>query len=40
MDFRELNKAHPKDDFPLPVMEIMIDNMSSYDMFCFMDDFS
>ena len=40
VNFRDLNKACPKDDFPLPVMEIMIDNTSSYEMFSFMDGFS
>ena len=25
LDFRDLNKACPKDDFPLPIMELMID---------------
>ncbi|XP_020082008.1 uncharacterized protein LOC109705667 [Ananas comosus] len=37
VDFRDLNKACPKDDFPLPVTELMIDNTSSYEMFSFMD---
>ncbi|XP_039130916.1 LOW QUALITY PROTEIN: uncharacterized protein LOC120267326 [Dioscorea cayenensis subsp. rotundata] len=40
VDFRDLNKACPKDDFPLPVMEIMIDNTSGYEMFSFMDGYS
>ena len=37
VDFRDLNKTCPKDNFPLPVMEIMIDNTSSYEVFSFMD---
>nr|MCH9869614.1 RNA-directed DNA polymerase [Serratia marcescens] len=37
VDFRDLNKACPKDDFPLPVMEIIIDNTSGYETFSFMD---
>ena len=40
MDFRDLNKACPKNDFSLPVMEIMTDNTSSYEMFYFMDGYS
>ncbi|XP_039131814.1 uncharacterized protein LOC120268495 [Dioscorea cayenensis subsp. rotundata] len=40
VDFRVLSKACPKDDFPLPVMEIMIDNTSGYEMFFFMDGYS
>ncbi|XP_028547560.1 uncharacterized protein LOC114578513, partial [Dendrobium catenatum] len=37
IDFRDLNKACPKDDFPLPVSELLVDNTSNYDMFSFMD---
>ena len=37
IDFRDLNKACPKDDFPLPNAELMVDNTSNYDMFSFMD---
>jgi len=40
IDFRDLNKACPKDDFPLPTMEIMIDNTSTYEAFSFMDGYS
>nr|CAD1825883.1 unnamed protein product [Ananas comosus var. bracteatus] len=37
VDFRDFNKACPKDDFPLPITELMIDNTSSYELFLFMD---
>lgn len=37
VDFRDLNKACPKDDFPLPVTEVIIDHTSSYEVFSFMD---
>ena len=37
IDFRDLNKACPKDDFPLPIPELLVDNTSNYDMFSFMD---
>jgi len=40
IDFRDLNKACPKDDFPLPTMEVMIDNTSTYEAFSFMDGYS
>jgi Reverse transcriptase (RNA-dependent DNA polymerase) len=40
MDFRDLNKACPKDDFPLPVTEIIIDHTSSYEVFSFMDGYA
>jgi Reverse transcriptase (RNA-dependent DNA polymerase) len=39
VDFRDLNKACPKDDFPLPVIEIIIDHTSSYEVFSFMDGY-
>ncbi|NAU72096.1 RNA-directed DNA polymerase, partial [Klebsiella pneumoniae] len=37
IDFRDLNKAYPKDDFPLPIPELMIDIASSHCLFSFMD---
>jgi hypothetical protein len=38
-DFRDLNKTCTKDDFPLPVTEIIIDHTSSYKVFSFMDGY-
>jgi RNase H-like domain found in reverse transcriptase/Reverse transcriptase (RNA-dependent DNA polymerase) len=40
VDFQDLNKACPKDDFPLPVTEIIIDHTSSYEVFSFMDGYA
>jgi Reverse transcriptase (RNA-dependent DNA polymerase) len=40
VDFRDLNKACPKDDFSLPVTEIIIDHTSSYEVFSFMDGYA
>lgn len=40
MDFRDLNKACPKDDFSLPHIEIFVDNNAGYEMLSFMDAFS
>ncbi|PKU66441.1 RNA-directed DNA polymerase [Dendrobium catenatum] len=37
IDFRDLNKAYPKDDFPLPIPELMVDIASSHSIFSFMD---
>ncbi|KAI0492320.1 hypothetical protein KFK09_026591 [Dendrobium nobile] len=37
IDFRDLNKACPKDNFPLPISELLVDNTSNYDMFPFID---
>jgi hypothetical protein len=35
-----LNKACPKDDFPIPLSEILIDSTMGYEIFSFMDGFS
>ncbi len=40
MDFRNLNKVCPKDEFPLPSMDVLIDSAASHEMFSFMDGFS
>jgi hypothetical protein len=40
VDFRDLNKACPKDDFPIPILEILIDSTMGYEIFSFMDGFS
>ena len=37
VDFRDLNEAWPKDDFPLPVTEIMIDATTGHEALSFMD---
>ncbi|KAL0451556.1 UNVERIFIED_CONTAM: Transposon Tf2-12 polyprotein [Sesamum latifolium] len=37
VDFRDLNNACPKDDFPLPIAELMIDATTGYEALSFMD---
>ncbi|KAA0048156.1 uncharacterized protein E5676_scaffold265G002600 [Cucumis melo var. makuwa] len=37
VDFYDLNNACQKDDFPLPIMEIMIDVTAGYEALSFMD---
>ncbi|KAI0488209.1 hypothetical protein KFK09_028036 [Dendrobium nobile] len=37
VDYRDLNKACPKDEFPLPIPELMVDIASSHVVFSFMD---
>jgi len=37
VDFRDLNDACPKDDFPLPVTELMIDSTIGHEALSFMD---
>ena len=40
VDFRDLNKANPKDDFPLPHIDVLIDNTLGHAQLSFMDGFS
>jgi hypothetical protein len=40
VDFRNLNKACPKDEFPLSNMDLLIDSATGHAMFSFMDGFS
>jgi hypothetical protein len=37
VDFRDLNKACPKDDFPLHITEMMVDTITEYKVLSFMD---
>ncbi|KAG9453432.1 hypothetical protein H6P81_006336 [Aristolochia fimbriata] len=37
VDFRDLNKACPKDDFPLPITELMVDATTGHEALSFMD---
>ena len=40
VDFRDLNKACPKDSFPLPIPDILLDNVVGHKMFSFIDNFN
>jgi len=40
IDFKDLNKACPKDDFPLPNIDMIIDSLAGYEMLSFIDRFS
>ena len=40
MDYRDLNRASPKDDFPLPHIDILVDNTTQHKVFSFMGGFS
>ncbi|XP_077249402.1 uncharacterized protein LOC143888905 [Tasmannia lanceolata] len=40
VDFRDLTKANPKDDFPLPPIDILVDNTAGHALLSFMDVFS
>ena len=36
VDFRDLNKACPKDDFPLPHIDVLVDNLTGSALMSFM----
>ena len=40
VDYRDLNRASPKDDFPLPHIDVLVDNKTQALIFLFMDGFS
>ena len=40
VDFRDLNKASPKDDFFLPHIDMLVDSNAGHSMLLFMDEFS
>ena len=40
MDYRDLNKASSKDDFPLPHIDILVDNAARNTTYYLMDGFS
>ena len=39
VDFQDVNKANPKDDFPLPHIDMLVDNTTDHLMLSFMDGF-
>jgi hypothetical protein len=40
MDFHDLNKACPKDNFPIPFIDHIVDECAGCEVFSFMDGFS
>ena len=40
VDFRDLNKASPKDDFSLSYIDMLVDSTAGHLMLSFMDGFS
>ena len=40
VDFTDLNKAYPKDNYPLPHIEQLVDSTASHQLLSFMDAFS
>ena len=39
IDFHDLNDACPKDEFPLPITDVMIDNTCGFERISFMNGF-
>ena len=37
VDYMDLNRASPKDDFPLPHIDVLVDNTAQHKLFSFMD---
>jgi len=40
VNYWDLNRASPKDNFPLPHIDILVDNTTKFALFSFMDGFS
>ena len=40
VDYRDLNRASPKDNFSLPHIDVLVDNIVQHKVFSFMDGFS
>ena len=40
VNFRDLNKVSPKDDFSLPHIDMLVDSTAGHSMLSFMDGFS
>ncbi|XP_019430121.1 PREDICTED: uncharacterized protein LOC109337570, partial [Lupinus angustifolius] len=40
VDYRDLNKASPKDDFPVPHIDVLVDSTADHALFSFRDGYS
>ena len=40
MDFTDLNKAYPKDSYPLPRVDVLVNSTAEDQLLSFMDAFS
>jgi len=40
VDFRDLNRTNPKDNFPLSLLDMLVDNTTRSPIYSFMDRFS
>ena len=39
LDFTDLNKSCPKDSYPLPRVDVLVDSMAQHQLLSFMDAF-
>jgi hypothetical protein len=37
IDFRNLNRATPKDEYPMPIADMLINDASGHKVLCFLD---
>jgi len=40
IDFRDLNNATPKDEYPMPVAEMLVDSAAGFEYLSMLDDYS
>ena len=40
VDFTDLNKAYPRDSYPLPRVDVLMDSTAQHQLLSFMDAFS
>ncbi|RDX70176.1 hypothetical protein CR513_50616, partial [Mucuna pruriens] len=40
VDYKDLNRASPKDNFPLPHIDLLVNNTAQHALYSFMDGFS
>ena len=40
VDFTDLNRAHPKDSYPFPRIDTLVDSTARHQLLSFMDAFS
>ena len=40
VDFTDLNKAYPKDSYPLPQIDVLVDSTTRHQLLSYMDAFS
>ena len=39
VDYWDLNRANPKDNFPFPHIDVLVDNTTNFALFSYMDEF-